>query len=98
MASWHDILPRLEEGLHRDKRLHVESIYRPAALPGWLHGPWQEAQRNAGERIPALLVNCKGTALDDTVVLFRLSDLEQLAGETSTVSAGGEARNGNKWQ
>lgn len=78
MASWHDILPRLEEGLHRDKRLHVESIYRPAALPGWLHGPWQEAKRNAGERIAALLVNCKGTQLDDTTVMLRLSDLEKL--------------------
>jgi hypothetical protein len=78
MAAWLDILARLEDGLHCDERLHVESIYRPAQLPGWLYRPWAAARRNAGERVPVLLLNCKGTPTGDTVCLVRLGDLERL--------------------
>lgn len=79
MAAWLDLLARLETGLHHDDRLHVETIYRPAALPGWLYIPWAAARRNAGgDRTPVMLLNCKGTGPDDTVCIVRLADLEQL--------------------
>ena len=85
MAAWLDLLARLEHGLHTDARLHVESIYRPAALPGWLYVPLAEVRRNAGrDRAPILLVNCKGTPPGDSVCLVRLADLEQLAGGGSS--------------
>jgi hypothetical protein len=80
MAAWLDILARLEEGLQQDDRLHLESIYRPAQLPGWIYAPWATAQRNAQARMPILLINCKGTAPGDTVCMVRLDDLERLLG------------------
>lgn len=80
MAAWRDVLARLDEGLHTDARLHVESVYRPADLPGWLYNPWATARRNAGpNRHPVLVVNCKGIMPADTVCLVRLADLERLA-------------------
>ena len=78
MAAWLDIAARLEDGLNQDARLHIESCYRPAALPGWLYAPWAEAGRNAGERAPILLLNCKGTPTKDSVCMVRLADLERL--------------------
>lgn len=46
----------------------------------WLHGPWQAAQRNAADRgrAPLLVLNIKGVPIDDTTVIVRLADLEQL--------------------
>lgn len=84
MAAWRDLLARLEDGLHTDARLHVGTAYRSAQLPGWLYSPWAETRRNAGGRIPIMLLNCKGTAPADTVCFIRLADLEQLAGAGSS--------------
>ena len=79
MAAWLDLLARLEDGLHRDDRYHVETSYRSAQLPGWLYLPWAETRRNAGpDRTPVMLLNCKGTPADDTVCFIRLADLERL--------------------
>lgn len=77
--------------MYPDPRLHVESIYRPAALPNWLHGPWQAARRKAADRecAPALVVNCKGEHIDDPVVVLRLADFEQLLGLHQEVSMKG---------
>lgn len=78
-ASWFDLLTRLEVGLYADDRLHTEAAYR-SALPGWLAEAAATVARNAHERYPVLVVNCKGRPVADALVILRLVDFEELAG------------------
>lgn len=83
MAAFNDLLHRLEQTLHRDTGLHVEAIYRPQPLPGWLATPWADARRNADRRHPVLLVNVKGDSPDDVICIMRLADLEAILDSVS---------------
>ena len=78
MAAWLELLKRLEETVYKDARLHAECVYRGAGLPEWLHGPFDIAAKNAGDRTPVLLLNVKGRTVGDTLCLLRLRDLEAL--------------------
>lgn len=78
MASWLDLVKRLESGLYRDERLHTEAIYHGVPLPAWLDAPLQVARENANGRRPVLVLNVKGVAVTDTLCVLRLRDLERL--------------------
>ena len=78
MAAWLDLVKRLEDGIGRDNRLHVESVYRGAPLPEWLDAPLQVAHENAGALRPVLVLNVKGVAVPDSLCVLRLRDLERL--------------------
>ena len=43
VATWHDLLTRLEDELNARNDLHVESIYQGAPLPKWIGLPLQDA-------------------------------------------------------
>ncbi len=78
MASWLDLAQRLEASLYRDERIHTEAVYRGTPLPEWLDAPLQVVQENAGALRPVLVVNVKGVAVQDTICVLRLRDLERL--------------------
>ena len=82
MAVWLDLLIRLEDGVNADGRLHCETIYRGAAMPAWMRGPFEDTIRNAGDLIPVMLVNVKGQASDDSLCILRLRELEMLLDES----------------
>ena len=80
MATWLDLVQRLESGLYADERLHTEAVYRGEGLPGWLSRPLQDATANADTRSPVLVLNVKGRTVQDSLCLLRLRDFERLAG------------------
>ena len=80
MATWLDLVARLEEGLYADERLHTEAVYRGESLPQWLTQPLETATANADERSPVVVVNVKGRQVQDSLCLLRLRDLEALLG------------------
>lgn len=80
MASWLDLVQRLEAGLYADSRLHCEAVYRGEGLPAWLSQPLRDATANADTRSPILVLNVKGNAVQDSLCLLRLRDFERLAG------------------
>ena len=80
MATWLDLVQRLEETLYTDERLHAEAVYRGEGLPGWLSQPLKTATANAGRQSPVVVVNVKGNAVQDSLCLLRLRDLERLLG------------------
>ena len=78
MASWHDLHERLEQTIAADPRLHTHAAYRSQALPSWLSTPIDEADANAGERVPVCVLNVKGHGVDGAVCVLSLADLERL--------------------
>jgi hypothetical protein len=88
MAAWLDLVKRLEDGLYRDNRLHVESVYRGAPLPEWIDAPLQVARENAGALRPVLVLNVKGAAVPDSLCVLRLRDLERLTAARLQVAEG----------
>lgn len=80
MATWLDLVNRLEETLYADERLHTEAVYRGEGLPQWLKQPLETATANADERSPVVVVNVKGRSVQDSVCVLRLRDFERLAG------------------
>lgn len=80
MATWLDLVQRLEETLYLDSRLHAEATYKGEALPQWLAQPLKDVTANAGDRSPVLVLNVKGHAVQDSLCLLRLRDLEALLG------------------
>ena len=80
MATWLDLVQRLEETLYADERLHAEAVYRGESLPQWLTQPLETATANADERSPVVVVNVKGRQVQDSLCLLRLRDLEALLG------------------
>lgn len=81
MAAWFDLSKRLDAGLGADDRLHVLATYHGSTLPAWLNGPWAKAIAAAANQAPVVVLNVKGTRLDDTICLVRLADLERLIAE-----------------
>ena len=84
MASWLDLVQRLEETVYTDERLHAEATYRGEALPAWLSSPLATAAQNAGARLPVVVLNVKGRSVQDSLCLLRLRDLERLLQEVQT--------------
>ena len=80
MATWLDLVQRLEATIYADERLHCEAVYRGEALPAWLSSPLATATKNAGARLPVVVVNCKGRSVQDSLCVLRLRDLEALLG------------------
>ena len=80
MATWLDLVNRLEETLYSDNRVHCEAVYRGEGLPQWLTQPLETATANADERSPVVVVNVKGRSVQDSVCVLRLRDFERLAG------------------
>ena len=80
MATWLDLVARLEETLYADDRLHAEAVYRGESLPAWLSQPLAAATANAERRCPVLVLNVKGRSVQDSLCLLRLRDLERLLG------------------
>lgn len=80
MATWLDLAQRLEDTIHADERLHCEACYRGEALPAWLSSPLATATKNAGARLPVVVLNVKGRSVGDSLCVLRLRDLEALLG------------------
>ena len=80
MATWLDLVARLEETIFKDERLHCEAVYRGEALPAWLSSPLATATKNAGARLPLLVLNVKGRSVGDSLCVLRLRDFETLLG------------------
>lgn len=80
MATWLDLVARLEETIFKDERLHAEAVYRGEALPAWLSSPLATATKNADSRHAVIVVNCKGRSVQDSLCVLRLRDLEALLG------------------
>ena len=80
MATWLDLVQRLERTIYADERLHAEAMYRGEALPQWLSSPLATATQNAGARLPVVVLNVKGRSVGDSLCLLRLRDLEALLG------------------
>lgn len=80
MATWLDLVQRLERTIYADERLHAEAAYRGEGLPQWLSSPLATATKNAGARLPVVVLNVKGRSVGDSVCLLRLRDLEALLG------------------
>lgn len=80
MASWLDLVQRLEETIYTDERLHTEAMYRGEGLPSWLSVPLATATKNADGRTPVLVLNVKGRQVHESLCLLRLYDLERLLG------------------
>ena len=78
MATWLDLVARLEETLYADERLHAEATYRGETLPQWLLQPLKDVTANAERRCPVLVLNVKGRQVQDSLCLLRLRDLEAL--------------------
>ena len=78
MATWLDLVARLEETLYADERLHAEAVYRGDGLPHWLSQPLETATANADERSPVVVLNVKGRSVQDSLCLLRLRDFEAL--------------------
>lgn len=87
MATWIDLVNRLEETLYSDDRVHCEAIYRGEGLPQWLTQPLATATANADERSPVVVVNVKGRSVQDSLCLLRLRDFERLAGVAQEAQA-----------
>ena len=87
MATWLDLVARLEETIFKDERLHAEAVYRGEALPAWLSSPLATATKNAGARLPLVVLNVKGRSVQDSLCLLRLRDLEALLGAQAAQAA-----------
>ena len=80
VATWLDLVQRLEDTIYADERLHAEAVYRGEGLPAWLSGPLATATSNADSRHAVVVVNVKGRSVQDSLCLLRLRDLEALLG------------------
>ena len=80
VATWLDLVQRLEDTIYTDERLHCEAVYRGEALPAWLSAPLATATSNADSRHAVVVVNVKGRSVQDSLCLLRLRDLEALLG------------------
>jgi len=77
MASWVEIQEHIA-ALEELGSVHADCTYRGIGLPKWLGDNWEQVKRESGDRSPALIINVKGTRVDDTPVVLRLVDYERL--------------------
>lgn len=56
--------------------LAVEAKHR-AHLPDWLHSAMGQAERNAGERLPVVILHQAGQRYDQSYVVMRLEDFAE---------------------